>query len=187
MIKKTTIWQVVATALLLSSTLVIAADLDAIEDKELTVGDVASSTPVTAADLDAGVEAYFQGNYAAALQELQPLAEQGDADAMFFLGIMYDEGKGVPQDARQAVHWYQQAAEQGHASAMFNLGRMYANGDGVPQDYVQAYAWYNVAGTDNRIQEAAKAAREQIRGNMTSSQVAEAQTLSRELSASLDD
>ena len=162
MIKKTTVRRVVATALL-SATLVIAADLDA------------------------GVEAFLQGDYAATLQELQPLAEQGNASAMFNLGRMYRYGEGVPQDARQAVHWYQQAAEQGNAKAMFNLGVMYHEGTGVPQDYVQAYAWYNVAGTDNRIQEAAKAAREQIRGNMTSSQVAEAQTLSRELAASLND
>lgn len=59
--------------------------------------------------IDDGVAAFFRGDYAAALQLLRPLAEQGDATAQTWLGVMYDEGKGVPQDYAEAVRWYRLA------------------------------------------------------------------------------
>ncbi|MBL0641313.1 sel1 repeat family protein, partial [Aeromonas veronii] len=52
-------------------------------------------------------------------------AEQGDAEAQFNMGLMYDQGQGVPQDDGQAMAWYRLAAEQGHVGAQFNLGWMY--------------------------------------------------------------
>ncbi|MFT6908978.1 MAG: TPR repeat protein [Oleiphilaceae bacterium] len=72
-------------------------------------------------------------------------AKQGDAPAQFNLGIMYDKGKGVAQDDKQAAIWYRKAAEQGHALAQYNLGIVYANGEGVPQDDKQAVMWYRRA------------------------------------------
>ena len=69
-------------------------------------------------------------------------AEQGNADAQFNLGVMYDNGRGVRQDYAQAVQWYRKAAEQGYADAQYNLGVMYAQGQGVRQDYTQAMQWY---------------------------------------------
>lgn len=73
-----------------------------------------------------------------------PLAERGHAGAQFNLGVIYECGKGVPQDFAEAAQWYRKAAEQGHAGAQFNLGVMYANGKGVPQDDVQAWAWASI-------------------------------------------
>ena len=58
------------------------------------------------ADFNKGVDAYFSDDYATALRELRPLAEQGHAGAQSFLGWMYYEGKGVPQDDKTAVKWY---------------------------------------------------------------------------------
>ena len=43
-------------------------------------------------------EALKKGDYKAALNELKPLAEKGDASAQFNLGLMYDNGRGVPQN-----------------------------------------------------------------------------------------
>ncbi|WP_406569303.1 tetratricopeptide repeat protein, partial [Aeromonas veronii] len=60
-------------------------------------------------------------------------AEQGDAMAQFNLGAMYEQGKGVAQDDKQAVAWYRKAAEQGYAMAQSNLGGMYNTGSGVAQ------------------------------------------------------
>ena len=48
---------------------------------------------------------------------------------------MYDNGKGVLQDYKEAVKWYTKAAEQGHANAQSNLGVKYDNGEGVLQDF----------------------------------------------------
>jgi len=42
------------------------------------------------ADYDDGLAAYNRGDYAAALQEWRPLAEQGDAKAQYNLGVMYN-------------------------------------------------------------------------------------------------
>ena len=71
--------------------------------------------------------------------------EQDDADAQYMLGVMYEEGDGVPQDAAEAVRWYRRAAEQGHADAQSSLGDMYDEGRRVPQDDVEAAYWYRQA------------------------------------------
>ena len=102
----------------------------------------ALTTPVYAQDLDRGYSSYEAGDYATALQEWRPLAEQGRASAQFNLGVMYYGGKGVPQDYKEAAKWYRKSAEQGDAGAQLNLGLMYHNGKGVPQDYKEAASWY---------------------------------------------
>ena len=97
------------------------------------------------ADFQKGLEAAKTGDYATALREWTPLAEQGDVEAQYNLGQMYAEGQGVPQDYKAAVNWYTLAAEQGAAKAQFNLGFMYRKGQGVPQDYKAAVQWYRLA------------------------------------------
>ena len=72
------------------------------------------------------------------LEEWKPLAEQGDADAQFSLGVMYRVGQGVPQDDAEAVKWYRKAAKQGHANAQNHLGYLYDCGRPVPQDDAEA-------------------------------------------------
>ncbi len=66
------------------------------------------------ADFEAGVEAYNRGDYATALKEWRPLAEQGDASAQHNLGWMYHLGQGVPQDDVQAHMWFNLSAAQGN-------------------------------------------------------------------------
>ncbi len=68
------------------------------------------------ADFKAGVEAYERGDYATALTEFRPVAQQGNADAQFILGVMYSKGQGVPQDDVQAHMWLSLAAAQGKES-----------------------------------------------------------------------
>ena len=92
-----------------------------------------------------GLSAYVSGNYDKAADIWHPLAQQGHSEAQFYLGRMYDDGNGMPQDDAEAVKWYRRAAEQGYASAQFNLGFMYGNGHGVPQDYAKAVTWYRRA------------------------------------------
>jgi TPR repeat protein len=59
---------------------------------------------------------------------LRKAAEQGNADAQFDLGVMYDNGQGVPQDDKEAVVWLRKVAEQGPADAQYRLGLMYLIG-----------------------------------------------------------
>ncbi len=97
------------------------------------------------AGVDEGLTAYQRGDYATALRELRPLAEQGHAGAQSNLGVMYGKGQGVPQDYAEAMKWYRKAAEQGGAPAQLNIGFMYAEGHGVPQDDAEAVGWWRKA------------------------------------------
>jgi len=84
------------------------------------------SVTAHAADLGAGVKAYKRGDYPTALRIFRQLADQGDATAQVFLGIMYADGNGVTQDYAVAVKWYRKAADQGQRHAQYNLGVMYS-------------------------------------------------------------
>ena len=101
--------------------------------------------PSYSSDFDKGLTAYNNGDYATALKEWKPLAEEGDVDAQYYLGVLYDNGDGVPQDYKEAVRWYKLAAEQGVAEAQFNLGNMYYDGQGVSVDYKEAVRWFTLA------------------------------------------
>jgi hypothetical protein len=48
-------------------------------------------------------------------------AEQGHAVAKLFLGIMYAEGLGVPQDYVRAYMWFSLSAAQGEQRAVKKL------------------------------------------------------------------
>ncbi|MEE2862811.1 MAG: tetratricopeptide repeat protein [Gemmatimonadota bacterium] len=72
-------------------------------------------------------------------------AEEGDALAQLNLGVMYENGRGVPEDDVEAVRWFRLAAEQGNAFSQSNLGTKYLNGEGVPQDDAEAVRWWRLA------------------------------------------
>ncbi|MEJ2795706.1 tetratricopeptide repeat protein [Iodobacter sp. LRB] len=97
------------------------------------------------AGFDEGLMAHEAGNYKQAFESFMPLAKQGDAQAQFNIGVMYDEGQGVRQDNTQANVWYRKAAEQGHVVGQRIMGFQYFHGRGVPRDYVQAFSWYRKA------------------------------------------
>jgi TPR repeat protein len=97
------------------------------------------------ADINAGIEAYKQGDYATALREFSIPANEGFPEAQFNLGLLYEKGHGVPQDYATAALWYRQAAEQDMIEAQNNLGYLYNNGLGVPLDYAEAALWYHRA------------------------------------------
>jgi TPR repeat protein len=106
------------------------------------------------AAFDAGLAAYDRGDYAAAAREWQPIAERGDANAQYNMGLLFSCGQGVPQDNQKAAEWYKKAAEQGVAAAQYNLAVLIANGAGVPKDSRQAAEWFRKA-ADNGIAPAA--------------------------------
>ena len=90
------------------------------------------------ADFKTGMDAYQRGDYATALAEWQPLAEQGQAVAQYQLGLLYANGKGATKDDAKARQWYEKAAVQGHTEAQVNLGVMLMYARGGQQDYKMA-------------------------------------------------
>ncbi len=101
--------------------------------------------PSYSADFNKGLTAAQSGDWATALKEWKPLAEEGNAAAQNNLGLMYDNGWGVPQDYKESVYWYRLAVEQGYEVAQYNLGLMYEKGKGVPQDDKEAVRLYRLA------------------------------------------
>lgn len=57
--------------------------------------------------------------------KFQAAAEQGDRDAQFELGLIYQGGRGVPQDKDEAQQWLTQAAQKGHGRAQYALALLY--------------------------------------------------------------
>ena len=80
--------------------------------------------------------------------ELQKQALDGDADAMYRMGDIYQYGFpqiGIPIYYQQAAEWYEKAANKGYMYAQTSLGILYYFGQGVPKNYTKAAEWYKKA------------------------------------------
>ncbi len=114
----------------------------------ITIGAL-SASPVLA-DYEDGVAAHERGQYATALKEFLPLAEQGHAAAQYYLGFMYEQGDGVEQDYVESARWYTRAAEQDDGLSQMSLSFLYLEGEGVALDLVEALKWLYLA-KDSKI------------------------------------
>jgi hypothetical protein len=86
---------------------------------EYTLGDLASGT--------------------LSLQRWMVPAEQGDAEAQYYVARIYANGMdNVSVNYQEAARWYQLAADQGYAEAKQELGYLYERGLGVPKDELKA-------------------------------------------------
>jgi len=94
------------------------------------------------AGLAEGLAASRNGDYEAAFHELEPEAKRGNAEAQYHLGVMYDAGQGVPQNAGKAFRWYLNAAELGHKQAQYNAAVMYNEGRGTALNPALALQWF---------------------------------------------
>ena len=97
------------------------------------------------AGFDQALAAFEARNYPVALKELRPLAEQGDARSQYAMGVMAENGFGMPKNPSQAAAWYLKAAKQGNTDAQYNLGAMFEHGIGMPANPGQAAHWYRRA------------------------------------------
>jgi hypothetical protein len=86
-----------------------------------------------------------KNDYKAAAKWFRQAANQGNAEAQYNLGTLYEMGKGVHHNDFLAAYWHRRAAFQGHLSSQLALGGMYLVGRGVPQNNQEAYRWLNVA------------------------------------------
>lgn len=86
-----------------------------------------------------------RGSFVSPIRALHSLAEQGNIEAQFSLGLSYDQGRGVPKDKQEAIRWYRRAAIQGDTFAQNTLGDNYWEGTGVPKDDREAVRWWRLA------------------------------------------
>lgn len=130
---------------------------------------------------ESGVDTYHAGEFQDALRhfKIAVAPRQGHGHvrvgAQHNLGVMYDNGVGVPEDDTTAVRWFRLAAEKGYLKSQSNLGLMVANGEGVPQDDAQAYLKFDVAA--RRGNQVAARNRDVLAKSMTSQQIVAAQSL----------
>ena len=95
--------------------------------------------------LEDGARSFRQSDYAHALASWRPLADKGNAIAQNDLGILYLDGKGVPQNTSEAVRYLSLSAAAGSSLGQNNLGGLYRDGKGVARDYVRAAPWFSAS------------------------------------------
>ena len=102
---------------------------------------------LTSQDILRMLREYKQANKDASnlVEQCNTAANQGEMRAQNLVGIIYDEGLGVPVDHLEALKWFMKSANQGYANAQCNLATMYYNGKGVNQDYNEAEKWIRKA------------------------------------------
>ncbi len=130
---------------------------------------------VSAASIAKAERAIQKSEYKEALEELRTLVKDGDADAMYLLGTLYRDGKGVEKSADKAQSYFSSAARQGHlesvnalremknavykvefdnllpkaeagnADAQNRIGEMYEYAQGVPRNMETAFNWFSKA------------------------------------------
>jgi GAF domain/Sel1 repeat/PilZ domain len=109
---------------------------------------------------------------AKSLTDLRKLADQGDADAQWQMGVRYHGGEDVRRDDAQAMQWFLRAAEQGNVAAQSSLGSYYWAGRGVLPDLSKAYFWSAIATAQG--DEISKGRLEGLASQMTREQVSAA-------------
>ncbi|MCE2510804.1 MAG: sel1 repeat family protein [Alphaproteobacteria bacterium] len=132
---------------------------------------------VAHADLASAEGAYDRGDFHAAFEGFQSLAEQGSGFAKNRLGELYRDGKGTDQNYEEAAAWFRKAADDGFLRAYWNLGRMYEEGLGLEQDYVLAFKWYYLGRTSTQNALALR----QLKSKLSPVQKAETKNLARDL------
>lgn len=85
-------------------------------------------------DMLQAYKAHRVGEYAQSIPVWRRLAEDGQVDAQYNLGVIYHHGDGVAQDFQEALKWYGRAAQNGDVEAQRAIGSMYMRGQGVAQN-----------------------------------------------------
>ena len=143
---------------------------------------VAFLLPLAAwAGREEGIEAYTIGDFPKAIAEFQALADQGDIDGQYFLGLFYHNGFGVKRDQAESLKWFLKAAQQGDARSQYYAGIMHAAGQGVAKDLAVADMWLSLSAANPKSSYRdslyTKEEIDKIEKKMTPEQIAQAKDL----------
>lgn len=73
------------------------------------------------------IELFRQGRHAEALKAARPLADEGDADALFLLGYASETGTGTDASRDAALEFYRRAAQAGHRESNYRRALILLN------------------------------------------------------------
>ncbi len=92
--------------------------------------------------IEKGIELFEKKRFKEAFRVLMPFAKKGEAEAEFFIGLIYDMGSIDLMDKEKAVIWYLKAAKKGYPRAQYDMGVMLSKGEGIKKDLKEALKWY---------------------------------------------
>lgn len=90
------------------------------------------STASFGAPIDDAVRHLEEGRPETAARLLSTLADSGNAEAQYRLGLMYFSGKGVPENEKRSYDLLLRSATQGHVNAMLQLANVLTFGQQIP-------------------------------------------------------
>ncbi|MGL5234766.1 MAG: tetratricopeptide repeat protein [Empedobacter falsenii] len=99
-------------------------------------------------EVDAGLEAAKNKNYALAMDQFKIASEKGNSNGDYYIGHLYDNGLGVEKNTKQSIKWYQQAAAKNNTGAMNDLGIVFLNSEQY-KDVQTAIKWFKQAAAKN--------------------------------------
>jgi hypothetical protein len=82
-------------------------------------------------------------------KKAMPKAEQGDVEAQYDIGSMYERGRGTVKNLGKAFDWYSKAANQNDEKAAYKIGRAYLEGKGVRKNNKKALSWFKKSAKKN--------------------------------------
>lgn len=85
------------------------------------------------AGFDEAIQAFNDQNYSAALVEFSYLSDEGNADASYYLGKMYDEGLGVTQDKEKALAYFKKSDAGYNTAATLALANAFLADDKIAE------------------------------------------------------
>lgn len=72
-------------------------------------------------------------------------ANQGDPESQYNLAVLYQDGKGMDKDLKQALYYYTLAADKGNVKAQFTLGLLYGNGHVQDENFSKTFYYFSLA------------------------------------------
>lgn len=99
------------------------------------------------AQCELGVK-YYKGdgilqNHKEAYEWLMKAANQDNAEAIYYIGMIYLWGKaGQKRSNPKALRWFLKSAEMGYHVAQYQVGALYESGRGKRANMVEAGNWY---------------------------------------------
>ena len=99
----------------------------------------ASNVSASASAYDKGAFYFARGEYLSALTLWKPLANEGNSAALYSIGLLYDQGKGVKKDTQIALTYLQAAVDKNLPVAQYYLGMKYYAGLNIKKDASKAW------------------------------------------------
>ena len=104
-----------------------------------------SATTALADALDIALQEIDKGHYKQAIQQLEPLASDGNAEAQYLMGHMLIDNVLGQNKQQKGVYWLEQAVINKHAQAAQTLSKMYMSGLVVPLDMKKGTEYLQLA------------------------------------------